>query len=142
MSPVRPSGRAHADRHGTRRAEHPVSRVAEARHDVAVIVQPVVDRARDDPDARMGGEGVQKIGGFHNSYGTWTESPTAAMPSGVEDMNINGYWAPGELAHSAANNAAEDTTPAEIADLPSNSNTFTEAVGISTDEDGWYDIKM
>ena len=45
--------------------------------------------------------GAQKISGFHNSYGTWTESPTAAMPSGVEDMNINGYWAPGELAHSS-----------------------------------------
>jgi len=45
--------------------------------------------------------GAAKVAGFHNSYGTWTESPTAAMPSGVEDMNINGYWAPGELAHTA-----------------------------------------
>jgi ABC-type glycerol-3-phosphate transport system substrate-binding protein len=47
--------------------------------------------------------GAQAVAGFHNSYGTWTESPTAAMPSGVEDMNINGYWAPGELAHSSPN---------------------------------------
>ncbi len=45
--------------------------------------------------------GAQAVSGFHNSYGTWTESPTAAMPSGVEDININGYWAPGELAHSS-----------------------------------------
>lgn len=47
------------------------------------------------------GGGAQAIAGFHNSYGTWTESPTAAMPSGVEDININGYWAPGELSHSS-----------------------------------------
>ena len=47
--------------------------------------------------------GAQAIAGFHTSYGTWTESPTAMMPSGVEDMNVNGYWAPGELAHSAPN---------------------------------------
>ncbi|MGI8913424.1 MAG: hypothetical protein ACR2JY_06505 [Chloroflexota bacterium] len=45
--------------------------------------------------------GAQAVAGFHNSYGTWTESPTAAFPSGVEDININGYWAPGELAHSS-----------------------------------------
>lgn len=45
--------------------------------------------------------GAQAIAGFQNSYGTWTESPTAEMPSGVEDMNINGYWAPGELFHSS-----------------------------------------
>ncbi|HEV7214013.1 MAG TPA: hypothetical protein VGP33_02730 [Chloroflexota bacterium] len=45
--------------------------------------------------------GAQAVAGFHNSYGTWTESPTAAFPSGVEDINVNGYWAPGELAHSS-----------------------------------------
>ncbi|MCL4508623.1 MAG: hypothetical protein M1296_03745 [Chloroflexi bacterium] len=45
--------------------------------------------------------GARTVAGFHNSYGTWTESPTAAFPSGVEDMNVNGYWAPGELAHSS-----------------------------------------
>jgi multiple sugar transport system substrate-binding protein len=45
--------------------------------------------------------GADKIAGFYKSYGTWTESPTAALPSGVEGANINGYWAPGELAKSA-----------------------------------------
>ncbi len=45
--------------------------------------------------------GADKIAGFTKAYGTWTESPTAMFPSGVEGMNINGYWAPGELAKSA-----------------------------------------
>lgn len=45
--------------------------------------------------------GADKIAGFTKSYGTWTESPTAMFPSGVEAANINGYWAPGELAKSA-----------------------------------------
>jgi multiple sugar transport system substrate-binding protein len=47
--------------------------------------------------------GADKIAGFTKSYGTWTESPTAMLPSGVEAANINGYWAPGELAKSAPN---------------------------------------
>ncbi len=45
--------------------------------------------------------GVEKIDGFRNSYGTWTQSPTSSFPGGVEAMIINGYWQPGELAHSA-----------------------------------------
>ncbi|HEY3080638.1 MAG TPA: hypothetical protein VGM69_12155 [Chloroflexota bacterium] len=45
--------------------------------------------------------GAEKIAGFYKSFGTWTESPTAALPSGVEGANINGYWGPGELAKSA-----------------------------------------
>jgi hypothetical protein len=45
--------------------------------------------------------GAEKIAGFYKSYGTWTESPTAALPSGVEGANINGYWGPGELHKSA-----------------------------------------
>jgi len=45
--------------------------------------------------------GAEKIAGFNKSYGTWTESPTAMFPSGVEAANINGYWAPGELSKSA-----------------------------------------
>ncbi len=48
--------------------------------------------------------GADKIAGFTKSYGTWTESPTAMFPSGVEAANINGYWAPGELAKSSPNN--------------------------------------
>ena len=47
--------------------------------------------------------GADKIAGFHKSYGSWTESPTAMFPSGVEGANINGYWAPGELAKSSPN---------------------------------------
>ena len=45
--------------------------------------------------------GPQKISGFYKSYGQWTDSPAAAFPAGVEDMEINGYWTPGTLAHSA-----------------------------------------
>ena len=48
--------------------------------------------------------GADKIAGFTKAYGTWTESPTAMFPSGVEGANINGYWAPGELAKSSPNN--------------------------------------
>jgi hypothetical protein len=45
--------------------------------------------------------GAEKIQGFIKAYGSWTESPTSMFPSGVEAANINGYWAPGELAKSA-----------------------------------------
>ncbi|NOZ28183.1 MAG: extracellular solute-binding protein [Chloroflexi bacterium] len=45
--------------------------------------------------------GAEKIDGYRNSYGTWTESPTSSFPAGVEAMIINGYWQPGELAHAA-----------------------------------------
>jgi len=48
--------------------------------------------------------GAEKIAGFTKAYGLWTESPTAMLPSGVEGANINGYWAPGELAKSSPNN--------------------------------------
>jgi len=48
--------------------------------------------------------GADKIAGFTKAYGTWTESPTAMFPAGVEGANINGYWAPGELAKSSPNN--------------------------------------
>jgi len=47
--------------------------------------------------------GAEKIAGFTKAYGTWTESPTAMFPSGVEGANVNGYWGPGELAKSAHN---------------------------------------
>jgi ABC-type glycerol-3-phosphate transport system substrate-binding protein len=45
--------------------------------------------------------GAEKIDGYRNSYGTWTESPTASFPAGVQAMIINGYWQPGELARAA-----------------------------------------
>jgi multiple sugar transport system substrate-binding protein len=45
--------------------------------------------------------GAEKIDGYRTSYGTWTESPTASFPAGVQAMIINGYWQPGELAHAA-----------------------------------------
>lgn len=45
--------------------------------------------------------GAEKLTSFEKSYGTWTESPTAMMPTGIEGVNINGYWAPGELFHTA-----------------------------------------
>ena len=45
--------------------------------------------------------GAEKVDGFRKSYGTWTQSPTASFPSGVEALIINGYWQPGELVKSA-----------------------------------------
>ncbi len=45
--------------------------------------------------------GVEKVDGFRKSYGTWTESPTASFPAGVQAMIINGYWQPGELSRAA-----------------------------------------
>ena len=48
--------------------------------------------------------GVEKMEGYRTSYGTWTESPTASLPAGVQAMNINGFWAPGELAKSSPDN--------------------------------------
>ena len=45
--------------------------------------------------------GVEKVAGFRTSFGTWTQSPTASFPAGVQAMIINGAWMPGELAHSA-----------------------------------------
>lgn len=45
--------------------------------------------------------GVEKIEGYRSSYGTWTQSPTASFPAGVQALVLNGYWTPGELVHSA-----------------------------------------
>ncbi len=45
--------------------------------------------------------GADKLASFTKAYGTWTESPTAMFPTGIEAININGYWAPGELVKSA-----------------------------------------
>jgi multiple sugar transport system substrate-binding protein len=45
--------------------------------------------------------GVEKMTGYRSSYGTWTQSPTASFPAGVQAMIVNGPWQPGELAHSA-----------------------------------------
>lgn len=45
--------------------------------------------------------GVEKMAGYRSSYGTWTESPTASFPAGVQAMIVNGYWTPGELVHAA-----------------------------------------
>ncbi len=45
--------------------------------------------------------GVEKMEAFRDSYGGWTQSPSASFPSGVEATIVTGYYAPGELAHSA-----------------------------------------
>jgi ABC-type glycerol-3-phosphate transport system substrate-binding protein len=45
--------------------------------------------------------GAEKLDGLTKATGTWTESPTAMFPSGLEGANVNGYWAPGELTKSA-----------------------------------------
>ena len=56
--------------------------------------------------------GAQAVAGFHNSYGTWATSPTSAFPSGVEDMQIDGYWDAGWVAHSAPGRQFAYTWPA------------------------------
>lgn len=53
--------------------------------------------------------GIEKIDGYRKSFGGWTESPTSSFPSGVQAMIINGYWGPGELAHSAPDKKFVDT---------------------------------
>ena len=45
--------------------------------------------------------GVEKMAGYRSSYGTWTQSPTASFPAGVQAMIVNGPWQPGELARAA-----------------------------------------
>jgi len=45
--------------------------------------------------------GVEKMEGYRSSYGTWTQSPTASFPAGVQAMIVNGPWQPGELARAA-----------------------------------------
>jgi hypothetical protein len=42
----------------------------------------------------------------------------------------------------SATNVASTPSSEEIADLPMTTNSFNDAVGLSTDEDGLYDIKM
>ncbi|MCL4544138.1 MAG: extracellular solute-binding protein [Chloroflexi bacterium] len=56
--------------------------------------------------------GARAVTGFHSSYGYWTGNPTAAMPSGVEDMQINGYWNPGDLALTSPHRSFVYTWPA------------------------------
>ena len=48
--------------------------------------------------------GVEKMAGYRSSYGTWTQSPTASFPAGVQAMIVNGPWQPGELARSSPDN--------------------------------------
>ncbi|HEY63677.1 MAG TPA: extracellular solute-binding protein [Caldilineae bacterium] len=55
--------------------------------------------------------GVEKMAGYRSSYGTWTQSPTASFPAGVQAMIINGYWTPGELVHSAPDKKFRYTWP-------------------------------
>jgi len=38
--------------------------------------------------------GVTKMEGYRSSYGTWTASPQASFPAGVEGMILDGYWSP------------------------------------------------
>lgn len=40
--------------------------------------------------------GPEKIAGFRNSYGTWT-APSSSFAQGKQAIQVNGYWAPGEL---------------------------------------------
>ncbi len=38
--------------------------------------------------------GVTKMEGYRASYGTWTASPQASFPAGVEGLILDGYWSP------------------------------------------------
>jgi multiple sugar transport system substrate-binding protein len=55
--------------------------------------------------------GVEKMEGYRTSYGTWTQSPTASFPAGVQAAILNGYWTPGELIHSAPDLEFRHTWP-------------------------------
>ncbi len=44
--------------------------------------------------------GTEKMQSFRQSYGTWT-GPGASFTSGVQAMQINGYWTPGAMTHDA-----------------------------------------
>ncbi len=43
--------------------------------------------------------GAEKMAGFRQSYGTWTD-PTGSFVVGTQAYQVNGYWTPGELTHS------------------------------------------
>jgi len=45
--------------------------------------------------------GAEKMAAFRKGYGTWTASPTAGFPAGVQAMVVTGGWSPGWLAQSA-----------------------------------------
>jgi ABC-type glycerol-3-phosphate transport system substrate-binding protein len=60
--------------------------------------------------------GIEKIQGYRSSYGTWTQSPTASFPAGVQAAVINGYWTPGELAHAAPDKNFRYTWPPTSSD--------------------------
>ncbi len=45
--------------------------------------------------------GVQQMESFRSSFSGWTQSPSSSFPSGVQAMLVTGYYAPGELSHSA-----------------------------------------
>jgi ABC-type glycerol-3-phosphate transport system substrate-binding protein len=45
--------------------------------------------------------GVENMAGYRSSYKTWSSSPTASFPAGVQGMIIEGYWTCGWLTHSA-----------------------------------------
>ena len=42
--------------------------------------------------------GAEKMAGFRQSYGTWTD-PAASFVVGTQAYQINGYWTPGSLTH-------------------------------------------
>lgn len=44
--------------------------------------------------------GAEKMQAFRQSYGTWT-GPGASFTSGVQAMQINGYWTPGSMTIDA-----------------------------------------
>ncbi len=54
---------------------------------------------------------VTQMETYRSAYGTWTGSPTASFPAGKEAMILNGYWTPGELAHTAPDTTFAYTWP-------------------------------
>jgi ABC-type glycerol-3-phosphate transport system substrate-binding protein len=45
--------------------------------------------------------GAEKMAAFRGAFGGWTQSPSSSFPSGVQGALVTGYYAPGELSHSA-----------------------------------------
>lgn len=47
--------------------------------------------------------GPGPVASWRKQFGQWVGSTTAAIPSGVQNMSIIGYFAPGQVAHDAPN---------------------------------------
>jgi ABC-type glycerol-3-phosphate transport system substrate-binding protein len=56
--------------------------------------------------------GTAAVAKWRKQYGQWVGSTKAAIPAGVQNMSIIGYFAPGQVAHFAPNRKFAFTWPA------------------------------